>query len=165
MTQDPDNPRGESRAKQLDRNLIELLNELRVALPGIQVLFAFLLVVPFNQRFADTTDLQRHVYLAALLLTTAASVCLIGPTVHHRIQFRLHAKEEVVMVGNGLAIAGLTFVALAMASVVFLVTDFVFGRLTADVAAAAVAVGFAAVWYVVPVVGRLSRPSPFQEEA
>jgi len=79
MRAEPGGPRSETREERLDRNLLELLNELRVALPGVQVLFAFLLVVPFNQRFAAATSLQRQVYFAALLLTAAASVCLIAP--------------------------------------------------------------------------------------
>jgi hypothetical protein len=148
---DPGSPRSETNAERLDRNLLELLNELRVALPGVQVLFAFLLVVPFNQRFAAATGLQRQVYFAALLLTAVAAVCLIAPSVHHRIQFRLQAKEDVVMIGNRLAIIGLTLLALAMTCVVFLVTDFLFDFSAAGITTGAIAAAFAGIWYAIPI--------------
>jgi Family of unknown function (DUF6328) len=150
VSDEPGSPRSETKEERLDRNLIELLNELRVALPGVQVLFAFLLVVPFNQRFAATTSLQRQVYLVTLLLTAVAAVCLIAPSVHHRIQFRLQAKEDVVVIGNQLAIIGLTLLALAMTCVVFLVTDFLFGDRTAAITTGAMAAIFAGIWYAVP---------------
>src|SRR2546423_4816528 len=111
---EPPGPRPESREERLDRNLAELLQELRVALPGVQVLFAFLLVVPFNQRFTATTPGQRAIYFVTLLLTAAATVFLIAPSVHHRVQFRRQEKEEIVVVGNGLAVIGLAVLAVAM---------------------------------------------------
>src|SRR5215213_10628104 len=119
--------RDESEKERLDRNLGELLQELRVALPGVQVLFAFLLVVPFNQRFADITSFQRTIYFVTLLCATAACACLIAPTAHHRIEFRGKDKERIVMGGNKLAIAGLVLLATAMTGAITLVTDFLYG--------------------------------------
>ena len=156
MRGEPGSPRSETKEERLDRNLLELLNELRVALPGVQVLFAFLLVVPFNQRFTAATSLQRQVYVATLLLTALAAVCLIAPSIHHRIQFRLQAKEDVVMIGNRLAIIGLTLLALAMTCVVFLVTDFIFDDRAAAITTAAIAAAFAGIWYAIPVGRRLA---------
>src|ERR671928_538339 len=117
--------RGESEKERLDRNLGELLQELRVALPGVQVLFAFLLVVPFNQRFADITAFQQTVYFITLLLATAASVCLIAPTAHHRIEFRADDKRRIVFSATRLAVVGLAFLAAAMTCAVTLITDIV----------------------------------------
>jgi hypothetical protein len=129
---------------------MELLNELRVALPGVQVLFAFLLVVPFNQRFAATTSFQRGVYFTTLMLTASASVFLIAPSVHHRLLFRLQEKEHIVLIANRLSLIGLTLLAVAVTGVVLLVTDFVLGDLAAIVVTCAIAVLFAVVWYTIP---------------
>jgi drug/metabolite transporter (DMT)-like permease len=147
----PDSPRPETKDERLDRNLMELLNELRVGLPGVQVLFAFLLVVPFNQRFTAATEFQRWIYFITLLLTAASAIFLIAPSFHHRLQFRHQEKEEVVLVGNALALIGLTLLALAMTGVVLLVTEFLFGGWTAAITTAAVAALFALVWYAIPV--------------
>ena len=106
--------RDESENQRLDRNLGELLQELRVALPGVQVLFAFLLTIPFNQRFAQLTTAQERIYLATLLATTISAVLLIAPTAYHRINFRKQQKGRLVYIANRLAIAGLGFLALAM---------------------------------------------------
>jgi hypothetical protein len=143
--------RNESEKERLDRNLQELLGELRVALPGVQVLFAFLLVVPFNQRFADITTFQRTTYFVTLLLATAASVCLIAPTAHHRIQFRQQDKKRIVFGATRLAIVGLTLLAAAMTSAILLITDFIYSSSTAAITTAAVAVAFLIVWYAIPI--------------
>jgi hypothetical protein len=140
-------PRDETEAERVDRNLSELLTELRVALPGVQVLFAFLLVVPFNQRFLATNVFQRALYLATLMLAAASAVCLIAPSFHHRLRFRQQVKEQVVLVGNGLAIAGLTLLAIAMTSVVLLITDFLYGGGIAAITTTVLAGLFAVVWY------------------
>jgi hypothetical protein len=142
--------RPESPAERADRNLAELLSELRVALPGVQVLFAFLLVVPFNQRFGATTAFERLLYLATLLLTAGSAVLLIAPSFHHRVLFRKQQKERIVLVGNRLAMAGLTLMALAMSGVVLLVTDFIFGTVAGAVTTALLVVLIAVVWYVLP---------------
>ena len=146
-----DSGREESEKERLDRNLEQLLGELRVALPGVQVLFAFLLVVPFNQRFADITSFQRTVYFVTLLCATAACACLIAPTAHHRIEFRAQDKERIVMGGNRLALAGLALLATAMTGAITLVTDFLYSSTTTAIAAGGVALLFFVLWAVIPV--------------
>jgi hypothetical protein len=142
--------RDETPLERADRNLIELLGELRVALPGVQVLFAFLLIVPFNARFDQTTSFQRNVYFATLICTALASALLIAPSMNHRLEFRHGDKDHLVRVANRLTIAGLTFVALAMTGVVALVTDFVFGRTTTLITTFLVAIALALLWYGLP---------------
>lgn len=147
---------GESHEERVNRELIELLNELRVALPGVQVLFAFLLAVPFAQRFNDVTDLQQDAYMAALLGTLLGSLFLIAPTAHHRIRFRDPNKESILKLANAFAIVGTVFLAFSMTAVVFLVTDFLFkGMLTAVVTSLTAAL-FAVVWFVLPLLQRNS---------
>jgi amino acid transporter len=153
----PETGRPETDQERVDRNLVELLAELRVALPGVQVLFAFLLVVPFNQRFEDVTAFQEKVYFVTLLCATAASAFLIAPSVHHRIEFRRQDKEHIVVVANRLAIIGLCFLAVAMTGVIMLVTDVLFGTAATAVATAAVGVTFGVLWYAVPIRRRLAR--------
>ncbi|HYJ00545.1 MAG TPA: DUF6328 family protein [Thermoleophilaceae bacterium] len=142
--------RDETPSERADRNLDELLGELRVALPGVQVLFAFLLIVPFNQRFADVSALQEKVYFGILLCTTLAAALLIAPSMHHRIEFQHGDKEHIVAVANRLTIAGMTLLALAMTGVVVLVTNFVLGAVATVTAATAVALAFALLWYALP---------------
>jgi membrane-bound acyltransferase YfiQ involved in biofilm formation len=146
----PETGREETDQQRVDRNLTELLGELRVALPGVQVLFAFLLVVPFNNRFEDVTAFQEKVYFVTLLCAAAASVCLIAPSVHHRIQFRTQDKEHIVLVANRLTIAGLTFLAIAMIGAILLITDVLYDATMAAIAASVLAVAFALVWYAMP---------------
>ena len=141
----------ESEKERLDRNLQELLGELRVALPGVQVLFAFLLVVPFNQRFADITSFQRTTYFVTLLLATAASACLIAPTAHHRIEFRAEDKKRIVFHATRLAIVGLALLASAMTGAVMLITDMLYGSTTVAIVAALVALLFALLWFAWPI--------------
>ena len=144
----------ESHEERVNRELIELLNELRVALPGVQVLFAFLLAVPFTQRFSDATELQTGAFMVALLSTLAGSVFLIAPSAYHRIRFRERDKEALLQISNVFAIVGMGFLALGMTAVVFLVTDIIFkGAVTAIVTASTAAL-FASVWFVLPLVRR-----------
>jgi ethanolamine utilization microcompartment shell protein EutS len=146
----------ESHEERVNRELIELLNELRVALPGVQVLFAFLLAVPFSQRFAETTELQRDAFMVALLSTTAGSVFLIAPSAYHRIRFRDRDKEALLLISNVFAIVGMVFLAVGMTSVVFLVTDLIFkGQVTAVVTALTAGL-FALVWFVLPLARKAS---------
>jgi hypothetical protein len=140
----------ESEKERLDRNLMELLSELRVALPGVQVLFAFLLAVPFQSRFAEVTTCQRDVYFATLCCALVASACLIAPTAFHRITFRLQQKRALVMVANRLAIAGLAALALAMVGVMLLISDYLFGTTTAIVTTVLAALVLAMLWGVLP---------------
>jgi hypothetical protein len=148
--------RDESENERLDRNLGELLQELRVALPGVQVLFAFLLTIPFNQRFAQLTTAQERIYLATLLATTISAVLLIAPTAYHRINFRKQQKGQLVYIANRLAIAGLGFLALAMTGVVLLVTDFLFATVVTVICTAFAALMFATFWYGLPMLRRIS---------
>ena len=143
--------RDETEKERLDRNLGELLQELRVALPGVQVLFAFLLVVPFNQRFPDITGFQRTIYFITLLLATGASACLIAPTAHHRIEFRAEDKRRIVFSATRLAIAGLVLLAAAMTGAVTLITDILYHTTTVVIVAAAVALLFSTLWFAWPV--------------
>jgi O-antigen/teichoic acid export membrane protein len=149
--------RDESEEERLDRNLIELLNELRVALPGVQVLFAFLLTVPFTQRFATLTDTQEELYYVALLATAASALLLIAPSAHHRINFRQQDKAYIVLLANKLTIAGLGFLAIAMSCVVWLITDLLYGSTATVIATSVTAAAFLVLWYVIPVVRRLRR--------
>jgi Family of unknown function (DUF6328) len=143
--------RDETEAERLDRNLQEFLGELRVALPGVQVLFAFLLVVPFNERFPDITDFQKTTYFVTLLFTAAASVCLIAPTAQHRIEFRRQHKEQILLMANRLAVLGLGCLAVAMTGAILLITDLLYGSTTTLIVTLAVGVAFATLWYLVPV--------------
>jgi hypothetical protein len=134
----------------LDQELIELLNELRVALPGVQVLFAFLLAVPFANGWTRVTELQRDVFFLAFLCTAAASILLIAPSSYHRLRWREGDKEQMLRTSNRLAIAGTVFLALGMTAVVFLIGDILFKGLWAAVTSAAIAGGFAWFWYGLP---------------
>jgi predicted neutral ceramidase superfamily lipid hydrolase len=142
--------RKETEMERLDRNMIELLNELRVALPGVQVLFAFLLTVPFNQRFGQVTDFQRDVYFATLMCTAVATALLLAPSALHRIEFRQGDKKYIVLTSNRYAIAGFAFLLLAVTGAVLLITDFLFGPTTTIVTTAFIAVLLALLWYVLP---------------
>ena len=152
--------RGESQKERLDRNLSELLQELRVALPGVQVLFAFLLTVPFQQGFTKITPFQERVYFATLLCTAISAALLISPSAHHRVMFRQQQKHHLVRIANRLAIIGLGFLALAMTGAVMLITDVVFGATaTVAVTTASVFLMFLTLWYALPLVRTLRSDS------
>ena len=146
----------EDEKERLDRELIELLNELRVALPGVQVLFAFLLIVPFSQRFAQVTSLQKDVYYAAVLCTTLATILFIAPTALHRIEWRQKDKARMLVTSNRLAIVALAFLALAMVAVVFIITDVLFEATVAALVAALAGGLFAWFWFGLPLLRRLT---------
>lgn len=146
--------RSETELERYDRNLTELLGELRVALPGVQVLFGFLLVIPFDSRFKSATGAQRGLYFASLVLTLIASILLIAPTMAHRLTFRLGRKPLVVTLGDRLAIAGLSALALALTCTIAFVTDFVFGSVPAIITGILAAVAFAGIWYALPLTQR-----------
>jgi hypothetical protein len=138
---------GESPKERHDRELIELLNELRVALPGVQVLFAFLLAVPFARGWSRVTTFEKDVFFVAFLGAALSSTLLIATSSIHRIGWRVSDKEKIVRVGNRLSIAGLLALAVAIVAVVLLVTDYIFSRTTAIIAAASVAAVIAGTWY------------------
>jgi predicted membrane channel-forming protein YqfA (hemolysin III family) len=145
----------ESHSERLDRELIELLNELRVLLPGVQVLFAFLLTAPFASGFADVTDFQRDLYGVCLLTALAATGCLVAPTTYHRVQWRQRDKEVMLRTANKLALLGSIFLAASMTCSVMLVGDYLYDRWAATLAAVAAAVFFVLLWYVLPLVRRV----------
>jgi hypothetical protein len=149
--------REETEKERLDRELLELLNELRVALPGVQVLFAFLLAVPFYQRFVEVTSFQRDVYFATLSLALLATAVLIAPTAVHRLNFRAHDKQGIVMISNRLAIAGMAILALAMVGVMVLISDVLFGLATTIAVGLLSALVFAALWLLLPLSRRGRR--------
>ena len=140
----------EDKGSRLDRELIELLNELRVALPGVQVLFAFLLTVPFSQRFGSVTTPQRGVYFISVLATAAATVLFIAPTAYHRLRWRDRDKEQMLQSANRMAIAGTLFLAVSITAVVYVITSILFGTPTALAVAGGVAVLVAWLWYALP---------------
>ncbi|HEX6310310.1 MAG TPA: DUF6328 family protein [Acidimicrobiia bacterium] len=142
---------------RLDRELMELLNEIRVALPGVQVLFAFLFTVPFTTRFSDLTDFQRTVYFVAFLAAAAATVLLIAPTANHRLRWRERDKEKLLRRANVMTIAGLAILAVAMAAAVLLVTDLLYEVTAAAITAAALAAALAGAWYLLPLSRRIGE--------
>jgi hypothetical protein len=150
LAADPDRLRDETDTERLDRNLVELLQEVRVVQTGVQVLFAFLLTVPFSSRFDAITGFQRGAYFAALTGAAAASVLLIAPTAVHRILFRLGQKEYMVAVSNRLALGGLLSTAVAMVAVMLLVSDVMFGSAVGVVIAIVTALAFVVVWAALP---------------
>ena len=147
----------ESESERLDRNLAELLQELRVALPGVQVLFAFLLAVPFQQRFAQATEFQRDVYFVTLLASAAASALFVAPTAYHRLMFREGDKPKLVSISSKRARGGLACLAIAMNGAVLLVTDVLFTRTTAVVTVAATGALFVGLWFVLGLFRKLGK--------
>jgi uncharacterized membrane protein YbhN (UPF0104 family) len=148
--------RDESESERLDRNLGELLQELRVALPGVQVLFAFLLAVPFQQNFTKINGFEKGVYFFTLLCAALSAILLIAPSSYHRVTFRLQQKRELIQLANRFTIAGLTFLALAMTGAIVLITDVLFGGVVTVVTGMGMACAFAFLWYVLPLRRRLS---------
>jgi len=140
--------------ERVDRELLELLNELRVALPGVQVLFAFLLILPFSDGFRRVTTGQRAVYLGSLVATALASALLIAPSTYHRIHFRAGEKERMLFSANRMAIAGTVFLAIAMVQVVFLITDVIYHLVPASIVTSLVAGWFVWFWYGLPILRR-----------
>ena len=131
----------------LDRELIELLNELRVALPGVQVLFAFLLIVPFSNGWDQVTEVQRYVYFVAFLCAAVSSAFLIAPSTYHRLRWREGDKEHMLVMSNRLAICGAAFLAAGMTATVFLITDILFDNAWAALVAALVGGTFVWLWF------------------
>jgi hypothetical protein len=129
---------------------MEVLQELRVAITGGQILFGFLLTVPFAQRWSETDDFQRALFLTTLLSIATATGCFIAPTATHRLRFHQRDRSFLVSYANATAIAGLVCLLVAMVSAVLLVTDFVFARSTAVISAGAVALVLTTLWFAVP---------------
>jgi hypothetical protein len=150
MAESPRQHDEESRQERVNRELIELLNELRVALPGVQVLFAFLLAVPFSNGYSKITTLQKHLFFATLVATAISTACFIVPTALHRLNFRQREKERILFHSNKFAIAGLFFLAVSMIGVVMLVTNVIYSETATVVAGIAAAALFGSLWFVLP---------------
>ncbi len=135
--------------------MAELLQELRVALPGVQILFGFLLTVPFAQGFTKVTNFQRDLYFATLLATAAATICLIAPSATHRLRFHQRDRAYLVESANRLLIAGLVFLALAIVFAVTLITDYLFGLRASWIWPVGVALGLVVMWFVRPLLRTL----------
>jgi hypothetical protein len=136
--------------RKRDRQMIELLNELRVALPGVQILFAFLLTVPFSQRFGDLTLFQRDVYYVTLIATTLSTACLIAPSAAHRLRFHQSERGWIVESANVMMIAGLAFLSIALGCSVLLITDLIFDGARVWIYTGAVFLTIAFLWFVRP---------------
>ncbi len=141
---------GETHKERINRELIELLNELRVALPGVQFLFAFLLIVPFQQTAAKITDFQRDVYFVALVSAAVATALLIAPAAQHRVLFRQKEKEALLKRSSRSAFAGTLVLAVAVVAALLLVVDMMFSRPLAWATAGGVAALLLWWWVAVP---------------
>jgi amino acid permease len=144
----------ESERQRWQRNFADLLQELRVAQTGVQILFAFLLTLPFSAQFTRTTDVQKDVYIVALMAAAGATACLISPVAFHRALFRQGRKPELVRFGHRMATAGLYFMLVSMVSSVFLVTDFVLNLRLALVLSGVTGVWFVFFWIAMPLIRR-----------
>ena len=153
--EEPD--RTEEEQEQLNRQMTELLNELRVAMPGVQVLFGFLLAVPFQQRFQDVNAFQRDVYFVTLLAAMTATAFLIAPSAYHRIAFGQHEKPNIIVVGTIQFVCGLVALAIAMNGAVLLVTDFIFRATTVIVTLVITGSLFAWLWFGIGLWRRMRR--------
>jgi hypothetical protein len=140
----------ETKNERLDRELIELLNELRVALPGVQVLFAFLLTLPFTRGWPQLGDTERVMYFVALILAAVASGFLIAPSAHHRLRFRHRDKEQLIVWGNRMALCGLVALVLAIAASIAVVADFLYGEAIGLSFAGGVLLLLVVLWFAVP---------------
>jgi Family of unknown function (DUF6328) len=149
--------RDEDEAERLDRELIELLNELRVALPGVQVLFGFMLTVPFSAGWTKVTDTERLVFFLTFLSTALATALLIAPSAQHRILWRTGDKEALLRRANLLAILGTVFLALSITGAVWVVSDVIYNQAPTTLVTAAVAGVFAWVWFAAPLIRRARR--------
>lgn len=142
----------EDRKERVDRELIELLNEVRIALPGVQVLFAFLLVVPFQQGFTEVSDIGRYVYFAGLGASAVATAFLITPASYHRLNLRrgIEEKEQMLLTSSHLTVIGTGFLAVGIGCSMFLIADYMFGIVAATLVAVATLIVIVSLWYALP---------------
>jgi Family of unknown function (DUF6328) len=150
--------RGETPLQRADRAYGEILQEVRVAQTGVQILFAFLLALAFQARFADVTSFQRHVYVVTMMLCAAATALLIAPAAFHRIVYRRRLKQHLVRAANKLALSGMILLLLSLVSAVLLIMDVVLGLGPAIALAAGLFVWFVIWWFVLPMASRLRHP-------
>lgn len=141
--------------ERTNRQMAELLQELRVALPGVQILFAFLLTVPFAQGFKTVTSFQRTLFFVTLLATAASTVCFIAPTATHRLRFHQGDRRYIIESANRLLIVGLVFLGIAIIGAIALITDYLFGLGSHWYWPALVAVALVGLWFVRPLVRHL----------
>jgi Family of unknown function (DUF6328) len=158
-SQPSDEDRDETRDETLDRNTIELLNELRIAATGIQVMFAFLLVVPFNTGWRKTTSFERTDYFITLVFVATAAFLLMAPPIHHRLLFRHHEKRYLVAMGNRLAIAGISFLAVAFTGILVLLSAYVVGGVAPIVVGVLTFATIGGLWFAIPL-ARRARERP-----
>ena len=144
----------ETEKERVNRELMELLNEVRIGLPGAQVLFAFLLILPFQQGFSKTSEIDRTVYTIALLFSAAAAALFIAPSAYHRLNFRRNIKEEMLFDSNKLMAAGLFCTAIGIAGSVYLVVDVVQGGTAAVVATVGALLVYGVLWLGLPLARR-----------
>lgn len=149
---------GETPKARIDRELIELLNEIRVALPGVEVLFAFLLTLPFTSGWEQVDGSHRDVYFAAVVCTALAIALLIAPSAHHRLRFRDPIKEQMLKTSTTLVIAGLVMIAAAISLILYVIVDVLWSSAVAATIAAVFGLFVAVLWFVVPWFYR--RPDP-----
>jgi len=159
VTHDESTP--ETKKQRVDRELNELLGELRIALPGVQMLFAFLLTVPFYARFDTLNHFSRSVFFSTFASTTVAAVFMIAPSSNHRLSFRAQDKERLLFRANGFAIVGLAFLAVAICGVTFFISAMVLGENTAPYATVVTALLIGLTWYLAP----LARKAAHDDEA
>jgi hypothetical protein len=144
----------ESKQERLNRELMELLQELRVVITGVQILLAFLLTAPFQQRFAELPGSLRNAFFASIVCATLATALLLAPTAQHRLRWRAGDKERLLRTGNQLAIAGSVFLSAAIVLAVYVVTNVLFASDLALLTAGAFVVVFAGLWYILPMTWR-----------
>jgi cation transport ATPase len=152
---DAGDPPDENTKKRIDRELIELLNELRVALPGVQVMFAFMLVVPFSQGFSTLTTIERWIYFAAFIAAALGAGLLIAPSSYHRLRFRQGDKERMLHAANRLLLSGMAMVAVSIALSVGLISEVVFGTGVALVAGIGIGAWLGWFWHGLPLSSRI----------
>lgn len=149
--------RSEDEQERLNRQMMELLNELRVAMPGVQILFGFLLTVPFQQRFTRVTEFQETVYFVTLVAAAVAAAFLIAPSAYHRVMFEQQDKPNIIHIGTGQMIVGLAALAVAMNGAVLLVTDVIFEAPTVAVTVAALGALYFTLWFAFGAVRRIQK--------
>ncbi len=143
----PSTANAEGIKQKLDRELIELLQEMRVIIPGIEVIFGFLITVPFTARFTQLTSLQTTTFFVAFISTALATAFLVAPSAYHRLRWRKYDKENLLRIANKIAITGLSFFAVALAAIAFIVTDVVIQTSAAVWIAAGVALIVVTLWF------------------
>ena len=158
-----DGSRDETGHERLDRNLEELTGELRVVVTGVQVLFAFLLVVPFDSGFSGIGSFERTVYFVTLILAALSAACTIAPSAQHRFLFRQDDKAHLVFVSNRIVIVGLAFLALAMCGAVLLVATKLFGVTAGVITVVLAAIPFAVLWFAMPLLRRRAERGRVRE--